>query len=84
MFREPAERAKAIGIWAAVSGLSVAVGPVSGGWLLEHFWWGSVFLVNIPIVVFALVAGWFLVPDSRDPHAPSASIRSAWSCRSPG
>src|SRR6476469_5740741 len=69
VFRVPAERAKAIGIWAAVSGLSVAVGPVSGGWLLEHFWWGSVFLVNIPIVAFALVAGWFLVPNSRDPHA---------------
>jgi len=69
VFREPSERAKAIGIWAAVSGLSVAVGPVSGGWLLEHFWWGSVFLVNIPIVIFALVVGWFLIPNSRDPHA---------------
>ena len=69
VFRVPAERAKAIGIWAAVSGLSVAVGPVTGGWLLEHFWWGSVFLVNIPIVLFALAAGWFLIPDSRDPHA---------------
>ncbi|HEY5249661.1 MAG TPA: MFS transporter, partial [Dermatophilaceae bacterium] len=56
VFRVPAERAKAIGIWAAVSGLSVAVGPVTGGYLLEHFWWGSVFLVNIPIVVTALVA----------------------------
>ena len=40
-----------------------------GGWLLEHFWWGSVFLVNIPIVIFALVVGWFLIPNSRDPHA---------------
>jgi EmrB/QacA subfamily drug resistance transporter len=69
VFRVPAERAKAIGIWAAVSGLSVAVGPVSGGWLLEHYWWGSVFLVNIPIVAVALVAGWRLVPNSRDPHA---------------
>ena len=67
VFRDPAERAKAIGIWAAVSGLSVAVGPVTGGWLLEHFWWGSVFLVNIPIVIFALVAGWFLVPNSPRP-----------------
>jgi len=71
VFTIPTERAKAIGVWAAVSGLSVALGPVTGGWLLEHYWWGSVFLVNIPIVVVALVAGWFIVPDSRDPHAQS-------------
>jgi len=69
VFREPGERAKAIGIWAAVSGLSVAVGPVTGGYLLEHFWWGSVFLVNVPIVVVALVAGRVLIPNSKDPHA---------------
>jgi len=69
VFRVPSERAKAIGIWAAVSGLSVAVGPVSGGYLLEHFWWGSVFLVNIPIVIVALVAGRLIVPNSKDPHA---------------
>src|SRR4051794_29312298 len=69
VFRVPGERAKAIGMWAAVSGLSVAVGPVSGGYLLEHFWWGSVFLVNIPIVIVALVAGRILIPNSKDPHA---------------
>ncbi len=66
VFTVPAERAKAIGIWAAVSGLSVALGPVSGGWLLEHFWWGSVFLVNIPIVVAGIVAVALVVPTSRD------------------
>lgn len=66
LFTEPVERAKAIGLWSAVSGMAVAFGPVAGGWLLEHFWWGSVFLVNIPIVVVALVAGHFLVPDSHD------------------
>jgi len=69
VFTIPTERAKAIGVWAAVSGLSVALGPVVGGWLLEHYWWGSVFLVNVPIVVVALVAGQLIVPDSRDPHA---------------
>ena len=66
LFVEPVERAKAIGLWSAVSGMAVAFGPIAGGFLLEHFWWGSVFLVNIPIVAVALVAGHFLVPDSRE------------------
>lgn len=64
------ERGKAIGIWAGVSGLGIAVGPAIGGWLLQHFWWGSVFLVNVPVVIAALVAGHFLVPTSKDPSAP--------------
>jgi EmrB/QacA subfamily drug resistance transporter len=69
VFTEPSERAKAIGAWSAVSGLAVAFGPVTGGFLLEHFWWGSVFLVNVPIVIVALVAGMVLLPSSRDPEA---------------
>lgn len=69
VFTDPVERAKAIGIWAGVSGLAVALGPLSGGWLLRHFWWGSIFFVNVPIVVLALAAGWVLVPDSRDSNA---------------
>jgi EmrB/QacA subfamily drug resistance transporter len=64
------ERAKAIGIWAGVSGLGIVIGPVTGGFLLEHFWWGSVFLVNGPFVVLTLVAARSLVPESRDPAAP--------------
>ncbi|HEX6786460.1 MAG TPA: DHA2 family efflux MFS transporter permease subunit [Acidimicrobiales bacterium] len=64
------ERGKAIGIWAATAGLGAALGPLTGGFLLEHFYWGSVFLVNLPIVVFGLVAGVFLIPDSKDPSAP--------------
>jgi EmrB/QacA subfamily drug resistance transporter len=64
------ERGKAIGIWAGVAGLGIVVGPTVGGWLLQHFWWGSVFLVNVPVVIFALVAGYFLVPNSRDPSSP--------------
>lgn len=63
------ERPKAIAIWAMTAGLGVPLGPVAGGWLLQHFWWGSVFLINIPIVAAALVAGFFLVPESKDPHA---------------
>ncbi len=69
VFRDPVERAKAIGVWSAVSGAAVAFGPVTGGFLLEHFWWGSVFLINVPIVIVALVLQWRFVPESRDPNA---------------
>ncbi|WP_127782602.1 MFS transporter [Rhodococcus sp. X156] len=68
IFTDRREKATAIGIWTAVSGLAVAVGPVSGGVLLKHFSWSSIFLVNIPLVVLALVAGKLLLPSSRDPH----------------
>ncbi len=63
------ERGKAIGAWAGVAGLGGALGPLTGGFLVEHFYWGSVFLVNIPIVIFGLLAGFFVIPTSRDPHA---------------
>ena len=63
----PRERPKAIGIWAGASGVAIALGPITGGLLLKYFWWGSVFLVNVPIVVVALVAIFFLVPESKDP-----------------
>jgi len=65
---DPRERARAIGAWAGAVGLGVAIGPVVGGLLLEHFWWGSVFLINVPIVVLGIVAIIALVPDSRDPN----------------
>ena len=68
VFTDAKERAIAIGIWSGVTGLAVAAGPVTGGWLLEHFWWGAIFLVNIPIAAVALGAGLRLVPESRDPH----------------
>ncbi|MGH3344333.1 MAG: MFS transporter [Carbonactinosporaceae bacterium] len=67
IFTSTAERRRAIGIWAGVSGLGVAIGPALGGWLLEHFWWGTVLLINLPIVVIALVAGAALMPESRSP-----------------
>jgi EmrB/QacA subfamily drug resistance transporter len=60
------ERARAIAVWAGIAGGGAAIGPLASGLLLEHYWWGSVFLVNIPIVVLALVAGFVLVPKSKD------------------
>jgi EmrB/QacA subfamily drug resistance transporter len=65
LFTDPTERARAIAIWAGMAGVGVALGPVVGGWLLEHFWWGSVFLINLPIVALALVTGRMLLPESR-------------------
>ena len=62
------ERARAIGIWAGVAGLGIVIGPLGGGLLLEHFWWGSVFLVNVPISLDRHRPGIFFVPDSRDPE----------------
>jgi len=64
------ERGRAIGIWAGVMGLGIGIGPLVGGWLLTHFWWGSVFLVNVPVVIVAFVAGRLIVPESKDPSAP--------------
>ena len=63
------ERATAIGIWSAVSGLAVAIGPVSGGLLLRHFSWSSVFWVNVPVAAMAIAAGAPLLPESRDSRA---------------
>ena len=74
IFTDPVPRAKAIGLWAAMVGVGVAVGPISGGWLLEHFWWGSIFMVNIPIAAVAIVACRLFVPTSRDPAAPRVDI----------
>ncbi len=64
------ERVRAIGIWAGASAMGLAFGPILGGWLLENFFWGSVFLINVPIAVFALVAGQIILPNGRDPAAP--------------
>lgn len=70
VFRDPRERGRAIGIWAAVAAAGVAVGPLLGGVLLKHFSWSSVFWVNVPIVVVAVAAGAYFVPESKDPSAP--------------
>ncbi|WBB52217.1 MFS transporter [Verrucosispora sp. WMMD573] len=65
---DPRERGRAIGIWAGAVGLAVAIGPVLGGLLLEHYWWGSVFLINVPVVALGVALVALLVPESRDPE----------------
>ncbi|MEJ7804177.1 MAG: DHA2 family efflux MFS transporter permease subunit, partial [Candidatus Limnocylindria bacterium] len=69
VFTEPTERAKAIAVWAGVAALGLGLGPLVGGWLLQHFYWGSIFLVNVPVVVATLIAVRLLVPESRDTSA---------------
>src|SRR3954453_7240255 len=77
VFTNPKERGRAIGVWAAVAGAGGSIGPLLGGLLLQHFWWGAVFLINLPVVVIALVAGRFLLPTSKDPDAPKLDLVGA-------
>jgi MFS family permease len=74
MYRVSRERQRAISLWAATTGFAVALGPIAGGLLLSRFWWGSVFLVNVPIAVVGLVLGAWLVPDSRNAAAPRPDL----------
>ena len=67
VFRDRGQRARAIGAWGGIIGLGIAIGPIAGGLLLARFWWGSVFLVNVPIVIAAFIGTLILVPDSKNP-----------------
>ncbi len=73
-FSDAKERAGAIGIWSAMSGMAVACGPILGGWLLEHFWWGSVFYVNVPLIALAIVGVLVVVPESKDRSTPPLDL----------
>src|SRR6185436_18957847 len=64
----PAERGRAISVMAAAMGVGVPLGPILGGWLLDHFWWGSVFLVNVPVALIGMAAAVAFIPESRNPH----------------
>ena len=70
------ERPKAVGVWAAANFLALPIGPILGGWLLSHYWWGWVFLINVPVAVVGLVAVVALVPESRAAGASRRSTRS--------
>ncbi|WP_424187157.1 MFS transporter [Actinokineospora sp. G85] len=77
LFTDAVERTRAIAVWSAASGGGLALGPLVGGMLLERYWWGSVFLVNVPIVVVFVVAGALLLPESRDPSPGRFDLVSA-------
>ncbi|TDC88459.1 MFS transporter [Nonomuraea deserti] len=76
VFTEPGERTAAIGVWSGMSAAGFAIGPVVGGVLLDHFWWGSVFLINVPIMLLVLVGGALVLPESRNPGAGRLDLPS--------
>jgi len=71
-FSDPSERQRALGFWSGTSGAGLALGPIVGGFLLAHFWWGSVFLINVPVAALGFACAIPLVPDSKDPTAARA------------
>lgn len=79
-FVDVGERQRALGIWSGTSGAGLALGPIVGGLLLAHFWWGSVFLINVPVALAGALLALPFVPESRDPHAsptdPAGSLLS--------
>ncbi|RYH71199.1 MAG: MFS transporter [Alcaligenaceae bacterium] len=77
MFVNPRQRTTAIGVWGAMAGGGAAAGPLIGGWLLEHYWWGSVFLVNLPVMAALVVAGPLLIPEARDANPGRFDLPSA-------
>ncbi|WP_152514338.1 MFS transporter [Nocardiopsis valliformis] len=76
MFRDPAQRGTAIGVWATCFSVGAASGPLVGGLLLEYFWWGSVFLMGVPVMVLLLVTAPFLLPEYRDPGSGRPDLTS--------
>ena len=77
MFLDPAQRTVAIGVWVSSYSVGGAIGPLLGGVLLEYFWWGSVFLLGVPVMVLLLVLGPMLLPEFRDPEAGRLDLLSA-------
>ncbi|WP_072391683.1 MFS transporter [Hyphomicrobium sp. CS1GBMeth3] len=77
MFHDDRERAFAIGVWIACFSAGAAIGPVVGGLLLAHFWWGSVFLINVPVMLLLMALGPILLPEFRDPNAGRIDLVSA-------
>ncbi|MFF0741230.1 MFS transporter [Streptomyces sp. NPDC004111] len=77
LFRDPGQRAKAVTLWTSVMAAGISLGPVLSGVLLEHFWWGSVFLINLPAMLLLLVLAPFLLPEFRSPSRPAFDVPSA-------
>ncbi len=77
MFLDPGQRTVAIGVWVTSYSVGGAIGPLLGGVLLEYFWWGSVFLLAVPVMVLLLVVGPWLLPEFRDPDAGRLDVTSA-------
>src|SRR2546425_9260939 len=77
MFRDSGERRFAIGVWITSYSAGGAIGPLVGGILLEHFWWGSVFLAGVPVMALLLAVGPALLPEFRDPEAGRPDLASA-------
>jgi MFS transporter, DHA2 family, multidrug resistance protein len=77
MFLDSDQRTFAIGVWATSFSAGAAIGPLAGGFLLEHFWWGSVFLLAVPVMALLLVLGPLLLPEFRDPQAGRLDLTSA-------
>jgi DHA2 family multidrug resistance protein-like MFS transporter len=77
MFHDPDQRTFAIGVWATSYSVGAALGPLLGGLLLEHFWWGSVFLIGVPVMLLLLAVGPKLLPEFRDPNAGRLDLASA-------
>ena len=78
MFHDPQQRTVAVGVWITSYSAGAAIGPPLGGILLQHFWWGSVFLVSVPVMVLLLALGPVLLPEFRDPEAPRLDLPSAF------
>ncbi|MFF9818457.1 MFS transporter [Streptomyces sp. NPDC014006] len=76
IFHDSRERSLAIGIWGATASAGTAVGPITGGFLLEHFWWGSVFLINLPVMAVLVLVGVKMLPESRNPNPGPWDLRS--------
>ncbi|MFE7123913.1 MFS transporter [Streptomyces sp. NPDC057617] len=76
LFPDAKDRTKAVGIISAASALGIPLGPIIGGWLLEHFWWGSIFVINIPMAALGIAACVLLLPETSDPAAPRVDALS--------
>ena len=77
IFVDARQRTAAIGVWGAMAGGGAAGGPLVGGWLLEHFWWGSVFLINVPVMFVLVLVGPLVIPESKDPTPGRFDLVSA-------